>query len=170
MHTRWIVVLLAVGCGQEEKPEDTDSAPPLVLDDTADCNLTAPVITDFVVGDGGIIDDPDQGKQQSVKFEVSIDDEDGDLDVLTLKVWYDEAVDGTVDTSGAPAVETAPYQVRDEPCNVYSADFSLRWGVTGSALDFATTYDFAAVALDSHGAASAPAFATGTTPEEDTSI
>lgn len=169
MRAAWLLPLALVACTGKEETDDSNEAPPLVLDDTGDCNANAPVIDGVTVKDGGIIDDPDQGEQQSIQFDVAISDEDGDLDVLSLRIWYDDALDGTVDTSGDPAVESLPYAIRDEPCNVFGADFSLRWGVTGNPLDFGATYDFAVVAVDSHGVPSAPGFATGTTPTEDTS-
>lgn len=158
-----ILLVWTLGCTGKE-PVDTGEPPPLAVDDTADCNAHPPVVSSLTVGDGGTITAEDGSTQPSVLFEVGIEDDDGDLDIVSLKLWIDDTVDGAVDTSGAADRETNPTQVRDEPCGVYAADFDFRLGVTGSPLDFETPYDFAITAVDSHGVESAPAIASGTTP------
>lgn len=156
-----------VGCTGDTEKESKDSPPPLALDDTADCNVNTPVVTGVEVSNGGF-ETFDNGTFVTVGLKMDVSDDDGDLDILGMYVWFDGTVDGAVDTSGDPAFDAPAYLFQDaEPCGKFTASLTLKPAVTGGTLDYSTRYDFAVVAEDHHGVRSTPYIVNGVTPNED---
>lgn len=154
------------GCtGKEE--EDSSDPPDLHGEDTADCNANAPVLTSVTINNGGL-QTFDDGEHPTVGIEMQVEDDDGDLDVLSMYVWFDAVVDGTVDVSGeAPlAVEAWLFDGVDE-CTKFTAGLTLKPEVSGGMFEYNARYEFAVVAKDHHQVASAPMVADGVTPQED---
>ncbi len=147
--------------------EDTDSPPPLATDDTAGCNLNAPVITTLVISNGGL-ETFDNGTFPTIGIEMDVSDDDGDLDILGMYVWFDESVDGTVDTSGEPPF-SAPYYLFEDAveCAKFTAGLTLKPAVTGTTLAYSTRYEFAVQAEDHHAVRSASYILDGVTPNSD---
>lgn len=138
-----------------------------------DCSGTAPTVTEFDVSEG----DPVEGEggedpQPTVLLTVSFADDDGDAHVVSMDIWYDDTIDGTVDTSGKAKANVAPTAMQDsdgnpeEECAGKEGTLGLRLGVSGGSLEYDTEYDFAVVVYDNAKMASEPAFATGLTPSE----
>lgn len=159
----WLLTLL-FACGGKAG-DSANNAPPINEGgDTATCEGTAPVIEELVIGNGGIYEF-DDGPAPTVSVMATITDEDADLNIVSLTVWYDEAVDGAVDTSGE-GLASSPYEMDEELCVTPEANYGLNIQVGGS-LDYDTLYEFAAVAKDGNGLSSAVAIASGYTPNED---
>lgn len=151
-------------------PKDTSEPPPLSLDDTAedtDCDAHAPVVTEVLVENGG--EHSFEGDMlPSLLVKTTAEDEDGDLDVMSVKLWWDTEVDDFVDTEGTPQVTGSPVQMRDLPCGVASGQYLLYLPVIGVPLAYSTTYEVAAKAADSHNVESEDyTIGVGTTPDEN---
>lgn len=144
-----------------------DSPPPLALDDSEDCNANAPVITAVTVSNGGV-ETFDNGDYPTLAVQMDVTDDDGDLDVLGMKLWFDTTVDGAVDRSGDPPFSSEGYLFTDaEPCAKFMATLTLKPAVTSGVLDFNTRYEIATVAVDHHGVESSPFITDGVTPNSD---
>jgi len=162
-----MLVAILIACTPTDE-KDTGEPPPLALDDTGGCSSVPPVVDSFTIGNGGLITG-DSGEQPSVLLAIQFHDDDMDADYINLSYWWDETVDGTVDTSGAPAMESGAFKFDQdgEPCRVSGGTFEQRIGVTGNPFTANTRYDFAVTVTDHGGLTSDPAFATGVTPKED---
>lgn len=162
-----MLVAFLIACTSAD-PKDTGEPPPLALDDTASCSSTPPVVDAFTIGNGGIITG-DSGEQPSVLLHIEFHDDDMDVDYINLSYWWDTAVDGAVDTSVAPAMESGAFKFDQdgEPCLVSGGTFEQRIGVTGNPFEPNTPYEFAVTVTDHGGLTSAPAVADGVTPKED---
>ncbi len=155
------------------KAEDSGNGTLNPSDSAESCSGTAPVVEDLSVEEGDVIKGTDgEADQPSVLITVEFSDEDGDAHVVAVDFWFDDAVDDTVDTSGAPDRSLpagAMLDAADRPIEECAGDggiLGISLGVTGSDLDYDTPYDFAAVVIDNAGLRSEPAFASGTTPSE----
>jgi len=160
------VALGLVGC-TGKIPEDSNDPPALTTEDTGECNLHAPVITNVEVTNGGM-STFDNGTFPTIGLAMEVDDDDGDLDILGMFVWFDDVVDGAVDQSGEPAFDAPAYLFQDaEPCGKFSAGLTLKPAVTSGTLDYSTRYEFAVVAEDHHAVRSTPYIVDGVTPNMD---
>jgi hypothetical protein len=163
------LVLAAVIAGCNGDPKDTSEAPPLATDDTAetDCDAHAPVVTEVEVGNGG--EQQFEGELlPSILIAVSAEDDDGDLDVMSMKLWWDTEVDGYVDTERSQDANGVPIQMRDLPCGVASATYATYFAVLGAPFAYATQYEVAASVADSHGVESEDAaIGVGWSPDEN---
>jgi hypothetical protein len=160
------VVVGLVGC-DAKGVEDSKEPPPLTTDDTGDCNLHAPVITDVEVTNGGL-QTFDSGTFPTIGLAMSVDDDDGDLDILGMFIWFDDVVDGAVDQSAEPSFDAPAYLFENaEPCGKFSAMLTLKPAVTSGTLQYSTRYEFAVVAEDHHAVRSTPYIVDGVTPNMD---
>lgn len=162
------ILALAVACTPVEV--DKDEGGTLGVDTgEAGCEGTPPDITGMTVGEGNVIEDENGNPQPSVRISVEFEDVDGDAHAISMDLWWDETVDGSVDTSGAANASLPSTALTNdgEPvdeCEGFGGTLNVDMGVTGSDLQFSTQYDFAAVVIDANGYASAPGIASGTTP------
>ncbi len=136
-----------------------------------DCSGTAPTIEDFDVTEGDpVTPEGSDTPQPTVLFTIGYEDEDGDAHVISLDMWWDSTVDGTVDMSGAAPQGFKDNALQDSDGNTVDAcagnggTILFALGVTGSELDFSTEYEFAAILYDNAGMGSEVDYATGTTP------
>jgi hypothetical protein len=138
---------------------DCDAATPDQPEDTA-----APVLVSLVVENGGL-HEFGNGPVPSVLLTFHVTD-DVDFPYIDALIWYDDAVDGAVDTGGEPAHETSLHRSGDCFYGELDAELSVQLPV-GDKLDYATTYDFALVARDGQSYRSEPLVVSATTPDED---
>ena len=161
-----LLLLAAPACAG--KLDDTDTAPPLALDDTGEtgstCSGAAPVITEVSLTDGGLYDF--EGTElPSALLTVTATDADNDLDVMSADWWWETPADGTVVTERTPDIDGAPTQTRDLECGVSSATLYVHVPIQdGGYLDPETEYEVAAIVTDAHGLVSEKAIGTGVTP------
>ncbi len=158
---------LLAACTGKPTGDSQDSAPPLSLGDTSDCNTHAPVITSGSISNGGK-QTFDNGEYPTVGITMDVSDDDGDLDVIGMSVWFDTVVDGTVDRSADPPFGTGGYQFENAlPCAKFTASLTLKPAVTTGLLDYNTVYEFAIEAEDHHAVMSTPYIVSGVTPNSD---
>ncbi len=142
-------------------------------DPNGPCHGTAPVIDAFTVDEGTPIADSGGGDTQSaVVLRIDFSDPDGDAQVVSVDLWRDEQINGSVNIAGPADTTVADLAlVGDDDellveCAAVGGTVWVREGVTGEPLAFGMTYDFAVVLYDAAGLASEPAYATATTPAE----
>ena len=152
-----------LACTPEGEKSD---APPINQDDTAfSCSGTPPVITSLVFENLGMYEF-EGGDQPAFKVTASFTDADADLTTVSMHLWSDVVVDGTVDTNGEYEGGD-PYLFTDRECMASSRSYGLAFGVTSSSWGFATEYEFAATVLDVNDEESEPAITSGWTPNSD---
>lgn len=157
-----LVALLA--CSSDDTGKDTA---PGIGDNTGDdCSGAAPVIDAFTIEEGDVITNEDGQEQPSLNITVEFEDDDWDLNTVTMNVWFDDTVDGSVDTTGDAPISTGEYQMEDGTCSVSGGSFTLAQGIVGDPLAYDTEYEFGAVIVDQHGLESDPAITSATTPSE----
>ena len=158
---------LVTGCTGPKDTDEHDSPPPISTGDSVDCDANAPVVTSVTISNGGI-QSFDNGDYTTVAVNMEVSDDDGDLDVIGMYIWFDNLVDGAVDRTGEASFSSDAYLFANAvPCGKFTASFSLKPAVTGTTLDWNTVYEFAVEAEDHHGVMSAPFVASGVTPNSD---
>ena len=160
--------LLLAACDGSD--EDSSKAPPINQnDDSGDpvCEGTAPVITELVVENYGGLYPFETGDAAALQVSATGTDADADLHRMNLVLWWDDVVDGSVDTSGA-GTEAGYYRFEDtEPCAGDEATLGLIFEVGDARFQNATPYEFAAVIWDDAGLVSEVAVADGVAPNAD---
>jgi len=143
-------------------------------DDTAgECGGVEPVIETLRVANGGLYDfssvidcaDDEDCVYPSVEVTLDVTDVDGDLHQYIIDIWFDDVVDGSVDTS------SGGFQLlgssRGDPCQVTAESFGNLLAVGTGPLPFNTEIEFAAQITDAEGLTSDIAVASGFTPNSD---
>jgi hypothetical protein len=146
--------------------EDSSNAPPINQDDSGEaaCTGTPPVLEEVVIQDGGQIQAEDGTMYDSLLIAGRATDVDRDLHIVDLDIWYDDLVDGSVDTGGA-ALSADAYRMIDlEPCEAPSAQYGYKLPVDGNTLSSGVSYEFALIFYDSIGLASEMKIGSGTAP------
>ncbi len=162
-----LLVWMFVGCPGEAVKSD-DSAPPLNHpEDTAPviCDGTDPVLADLTVAPYDGLYSFEGQDSPALTVSAAATDDDGDISELTLELWWDDVVDGSVDTSGDATSTT--YQFSQDPCEGFANNLGLIFEVDGNRFDYATPYEFAGVVTDEAGLVSAIVVASGVSPNED---
>lgn len=162
----WLLATLAC----KDNGEDTGETPPIRSEDTAVCKGHDPVLTRFELANGGMVDF-DGTEAPTIQLQADATDEDGNLDAITLEIWWEGDADGSVDTSGAPDSEKTWTLMSDSECSVFDtadspATIALNLQV-GGAIPTNSPYDFAIRITDSEGEVSNVLTATGVTPKSD---
>lgn len=159
-------LLMLSACSGKE-PEDTSDPPDLTDDTGEDCNANAPVVTHVTIENGGILTF-DNGQYPTAAIRMDLSDDDGDLDLVSMYVWFDDVVDGAVDQSGEAPIAIESYLFEDvAPCMKFTASLILKPEVSGGTLAYNTRYEWAVVGEDHHLVMSAPYITDGVTPKED---
>lgn len=163
-----MILVLMLACSGGSGKDDSSNAPPINQDDSAEkvCEGSYPKVTELTIEDAGSLT-VDAGTFNSFAVSAQAEDDDGDLHVISMDLWWDEVVDGDVSTSEPAGISSAAYRDPDwEDCEVFVTVFGLQIPVDGVRFLGNTTYEFAAVVHDTNGMLSSPAVASGTTPEE----
>jgi hypothetical protein len=150
-----------------DKEDDTEG-PPLSGDDTAveTCDGTAPEVSELEIGPYGQLYSFEDGDNPAMVVSTTATDADGDLNRMDVVLWWDDVVDGTVDTSGA-GEEGGYYQMKDTTCGTFTATYNLLMEVNGGRFAYSTPYEFAAQAIDDAGLVSEViVVADGISPDE----
>lgn len=159
-----LIAMALIGCTSEEDGKD---GPPIYTGtDTGEesCAGTAPSIIYMTIENGGM-KDFEGALWPTILLQVDARDDDGDLDFATLEMWWDQEVDGTVDTSGEPLTKKI-FTSDSLPCRQNDGSYGLYLQV-GTGLAYNTTYDFAARVGDASGLRSEIETESMTTPKED---
>lgn len=162
---RAVVFLLALaGCPSPEKEGDTEIPSVDNTPDSAEpCDGTNPVLEALVVEDYGELYDFEDGPAPALLVAASAEDDDGDLHRMALTYWYDDVVDGVVDTSAA-GTESTYFAMADEACATPRATYGVVFEVDGRRFEYETAYEFAVEVYDAAGLASNQLVASGVTP------
>ncbi len=159
--------VLLLGC----PPEAEEGDPPPIpkggdTGDTAvECSGTAPVIASLSGYADGLHENEQGQTFPTMIFEVQADDVDGDLNFVYYQMWWDDDLDGTVDTSGAAMVQ-GQAAISSTRCDSFSMGLNLSLGSQGNPA-YNTWYDFAVIIADEAELWSEPAYCQGAMPNED---
>ncbi len=136
---------------------------------TGECSGTAPTITDLTVYEGDPTTDDEGNPIPALYFDTTFSDADGDAHIVTIVVWVDTVVDGTVDESASPLSEAGPVQLTLDGVSIPECEgeggrviFAL--GITGRGLSYDTEYEFAVAVADASGMVSSSVVVGATTP------
>jgi len=146
---------------------EDSGAPPLGGDgdSVAECNGSDPVLNSVNLENGGV-QDFEGTPYPTILVWADTEDADGNLDVVTMEIWWDESPDGSVDTSGIPSGEKTWTPREDSaPCQETAETLGLYLQVGGS-IPYNTEMDFAVRITDSEGEVSNDGVATGYSPTE----
>lgn len=161
-----VTTLLLVGCADPEK--DTETAPPINTgDDTAveTCGGSVPVCTELTVEAREGLFDYEGTDYPVLRVGATGEDEDADMKTMTVELWWDDVVDGVVDTSELG--ELGAYTFPDSgDCSTTGNTLYTDFAVDGNRFEYLTTYEFAGRVYDSTDLYSEIVIASGTTPNE----
>ena len=142
--------------------EDTNTAPPLRTDDTEVCAGADPVIEGVTLSNGGVVDF-EGVDYPTIRIAADTTDEDGNLNYVTMELWYSEFGDPNTD---AEAQSGKTFSIDPTECGVEAYVFALNLQV-GTGLQYNTEYTIAVRITDEQGEVSNIAQATGYTPKQD---
>ena len=161
------LILLAAACNPDAGEGDEPPTPAGRDDETGlqvQCSSQAPQITAFTaLADG--LETFEQQEYPVIMLTIDASDSDGDLGQVYYELWWDDHVDGVVDTSDS-AQHDRYTTINSERCVTTSASVSIHLAVDGW-LETNTWYDFAARVQDYAGMESGLAYTTGGTPKSD---
>lgn len=159
----WLILgpLLACTAGSE----DTDAPPDITGGtNTETCGGVAPIADALDISNGGVKNFEGEDAP-TIGLSLHLTDEDGDIHQGVMAIWYDETIDGDVDTGGDPALDRI-YSGLGDACFVMDATLNLGIRV-GTVFEYNTGYEFAALFEDANGEVSNVLIAGGVTPKED---
>ena len=141
----WCVPLIfCMGCGPGYgKGEDTRDVP-IPKSSQDECGDTDPLLVDLRIEDGGL-KQYEQDVYPSIMIWADLTDEDSDLHYYTLQVWYDDVVDGFVNTSSTP--QEVRGTLSSTECSVASTSVAMQLAVTGNP-PYQTEVEFGVIAYD----------------------
>ena len=159
-----LLPLLLLSCSKSA--EDTSSPPTIYQwDDTGTtCGGAEPRLITLSTENGGL-QDYEGTLWPTILIQAEAVDDDGDLQVATLELWWDDNPDGVIDTESSPSAENI-FSNNEDPCLTLDATLGLYIQV-GRGMTYGTEYDFAARVTDSTGLQSEVKTVTGFTPNED---
>ena len=146
---------------------EDSGAPPLGGgdDSVAECFGNPPVVNSVTLENGGV-QDFEGTPYPTLLIWADTTDEDGNLDVVTMEIWWDETPDGEVDTSGTASGEKTWTPRQDSTACAETEETLGLYLQVGGAIPYDTEMDFAVRITDSEGEASNDGVATGFTPTE----
>ncbi|MCP4805432.1 MAG: hypothetical protein GY913_13780 [Proteobacteria bacterium] len=160
-----MTLLLALAC-TKTTGEDSGGIPLTGSDsDAVECFGSDPVVSNVTTENGGNQDF--EGELfPTVLIWADVADEDGNLDFVTMDLWWDEEPDGAVDSSGDPQGSSSFVPNSDaSPCAQTAETVGLYLQV-GGGIPYDTQMDFAVRITDSENEVSNVGVATGFTPTE----
>jgi len=165
-----ILGLVLVGCGDKDEEEE-NSAPPLdnTGDDSADpeCSGTPPVVQEVSCVNTGVQPHYETGEDTvTMQIWANVTDEDGDLTYYTLELFYDDEIDGEIDTSSS-AFAPSNGAVEADECEAGEVDLGLTLYLPGGDPAFDTEYEWGYVVTDGGGLSSEVGITTCYTPTSE---
>jgi len=141
-------------------------------DTAGECGGAAPEIGSLNITNGGLYDfstvidcaDTEDCVYPAANVTLNVTDDDGDLHQYIIDIWFDEVVDGDVDTSSGGFELLGS---KGEPCEVSAESFGNLLAVGTGPLPYDTEMEFAAQITDADGLVSNIAVASGFTPKSD---
>ena len=161
-----MTLLLALAC--TKTPAGEDSGLSLTGSDTGDeveCFGNDPVVGSVTLENGGSQDFEGE-LYPTVLIWAEVTDEDGNLDFVTMDLWWDEEPDGTLDSSGDPQGSSSFVPNSDAEKCAQTAETVGLYLQVGGGIPYDTEMDFGVRITDSESEVSNVAVATGFTPTE----
>jgi hypothetical protein len=165
-----LATFLVTAC--KDKGGDSNSAPPIDTEPTGDSGDTCVGGTAPTISKGPICGYPgmqvyETDEVPTLSFTLTASDDDWDLDVYELTLWYDDVADGSLDTSTATELSGSPHTENQDDCVTPTISLTQTLFVPPDSLDYDTLYDWGLAVTDSHGLQSAVSVVTCATPTSD---
>ena len=141
---------------------DSDEPPGLSDDSEVECSGTDPVLANLTVEDGGARDF-EGVDYPTVLVTAEATDDDGNLDLVGITLYWDDTVDGSIDPSTADSASTTVTPDGGGPCEATGSTLGLYLQV-GEGVAYSTEYDWGMQIEDSQGEISNLIVGSGTTP------
>jgi hypothetical protein len=174
LKARWWMIGLCIGfsfaCDEEKPVGDTGTLPPIPASEMEICGEHSPVIEDLVVENYGMYtfgEGSMKRESPSIRIGGNFSDDDGDLHICRMRVWFDQLEDGNVSTVSDPL--EVHVSSLDDSCIVFNKSLGMILEV-GTTVPFDTLVEFGVVASDAEGNRSdnnEPTLIVFTTPDED---
>jgi hypothetical protein len=158
----WWLAAVGAGCGDK----DDSGAAPLYEYGVGCESLVAPVVTDMYCTSSGVQTWPETGEDvPTMTITADVTDKDGDLTSYTAQIFFDDTIDGTVDTSigELPAAEGSYHA---DECEVPSIILNMVVYLRGGEPLYDTTYEWGLQVTDAAGNISELGIVECTTPPE----
>ncbi len=148
---------LATGCGGDKSDSSAEGGGtelPGGGDGTAECGGAAPIITDVQCSADGLKEFEQGSELPTLLMSMFIEDEDADLNVMEVTVYFDDVVDGTVSTQD-PEYPPIVVSLSQETCNEPEATVNITTFINGVSPRFNQAYEWGMVVRDANDDASA---------------
>ena len=120
------LVLAVVACGKGGDGSRSGVDLPDGL--AGECGDSAPEILDFTITTADLSE-----TQSWIRLVVDVEDADSDLNYYEMRVWFDDAIDNSIDTS------TSYYEIygtlSEEPCSLPRTTLTMQMAVSGGLPD-----------------------------------
>lgn len=123
--------------------------------DDATCGGTAPVITDVQCSASGLKVYEGDTELPTLLMGIYFEDEDQDLSAVSVELYADETVDGTVSTS-SPLFQPVQVTLDEEECVTPEQGVNLTVFINGVDVRYNRIYEWAVVVRDANDTASEP--------------
>lgn len=168
-----LLLLACVGStvesGGDASKEEADSVPTADTSDSEDSGDTADSVASGGCGSAApVFDYADVSLAEGgqLRFDAYFSDTDAALNVVVLDTWYDDVVDGIVDTSSDAPISTGEQVLQEGTCTLANGALAFEIPVDGTPFAFGTTYEFAMIVYDQDGHGATPAIDSQTTPAD----
>jgi hypothetical protein len=156
----WWLAMVGAGCS-----DNADSGAPLYQVNECE-SLYAPVVTDMFCESTGVQTYPVTGEDvPTLTISADVSDEDGDLTAYSAQLFFDDTIDGVVDTS-SDVLPVADGSYHAEVCEVPSIILNMVVYLRGGAPLYDTPYEWGLVVTDAAGNVSELGQIECTTPSE----
>lgn len=164
----YLLLLGAVACGGDKDSSGTEEVE--YIDGggttTEECGGTAPVITSVTCENGGLAEYEQGQELPTLLFRTDVTDADADLENMTVSLYFDDTIDGSVSTAESVYGDTI-IPIDTTTCVNDAAGFVLTVFVNGVSPVFNTAYEWSVVVRDANDVAAEPFIVECITPYEN---
>ena len=174
--TRSTIAALAVlasvttACGKDKGDSGDDSTgevlPGGTDTDELTCGGTPPVITSVQCEAAGLLEYEPGSSLPTLLFSVDVTDEDQDLENMTVELYFDDEVDGTVSTTDSP-YSPSIVTIDSTECVTPESGVNLTVFVSGVDPRYNLNYEWSIVVRDANDIAAEPFILECITPQEN---
>lgn len=143
------------GSGIDSGSGDDDDDGGITLGDSgaAECSGTAPEIVGGPWCDYPGKDAPEPGgtEQPTIRIYANVHDDDGDLHIRAVRMWFDGAPLGEIDQDTAEFKEKDRLVGSNHDCQVFDTEIGDRWYLIEGRVEWEAEYDWGIAVQDAEG-------------------
>jgi len=164
------VAALSTACGgdKEDTGQDTtgEELPGGGDTDDLECGGTPPVVTSVQCEAAGLLEYEPGSSLPTLLFSIEVTDEDRDLENMSVELYFDDEVNGTVSTTESPYTPSI-VTIDSTECVTPASGVNLTVFVSGVDPRFNTLYEWSIVVRDANDTAAEPFIIECITPFEN---